>query len=104
MPHSYPPRLSSDMYMDVGGQARPFIDLLPEPEHLTEVVLAGKSLEAGLAVQLAIDLVQGPTELAVQVGMERGVDVAGAGPPHQALERGKEIGSASGRESEGQYR
>ena len=43
--------------------------------------------QAGVAVEGAVDLVQRPAELAVQVAVDRRVEVAGAGAHHQSLER-----------------
>ena len=49
--------------------------------------MAGQSLQARLPVERAVDLVQRPAQLAVQVGVHGRVEVAGAGAHHQALQR-----------------
>ena len=56
---------------------------------LTEVVDAGETEQARLAVEHPVDLVQGPAELAVQMAVDRRVEVTGAGAHHQPLERGE---------------
>ena len=65
------------------------VALAAQAFELPEVVDPAQALQPGLLVEQGVDVGDGHAEFVVQEGVQPGVDVAGSGAHHQALQRGQ---------------
>ena len=75
--------LADPVAVDVERQRGGLVARGAQGHELAEVVVAGEPFQPGLAVERAVDVVQGPAELAMQVGVHSRVEVARPGAHHQ---------------------